>query len=93
MLFLSFIDNKSIALKFETTVFLDMPRDVRVFHNSFTFQMFPKRFSPKNAWFFVAIKLCVFLLALLYNYLLICSLGFLNALKNLSLDLNFVSTS
>ena len=68
MFFLSFIDNKSIALKFETTVFLDIPRDLRVFHNSFTFQMFPKRFSSKNACFFVSIKLCVFLLALLYNF-------------------------
>ena len=25
----------SIALKFETTIFLDIPRDFRIFHNSF----------------------------------------------------------
>ena len=30
----------SIALKFETTVFLDIPRDFRVFHNSLVCQHF-----------------------------------------------------
>ena len=83
----------SIVVKFETTVFLGMPRDFRVFHNSFGFQRLSQRFSSKNGCFIAAINLSASYLAFLYNFLLICSLDFLNTLKSLPFDLGFSSTS
>ena len=55
----------SIPSKFESTVFLGITRDFRVFHDA-------EIFSSKSAHFFVAINFCVSYLAFLYNSLSIC---------------------
>ena len=39
----------SFELKFETTVFLGITRDFRVFHNSFALPILSERFSSKKA--------------------------------------------
>ena len=49
----------SITLKFETIVFLGIPRDFKVFHNSFGLPTISESFSSKNACFFAAINSCV----------------------------------
>ena len=83
----------SIALKFETTVFLSLKRDFRVFRNSFGLPTISESSSSKNTCFFAAIKCFALKLAFLYYSLSIWSFVFLNALKSLSLDLSFSSTS
>ena len=50
-------------------------------------------FSLKNACLFATINFCALYLAFLYDSLLMRSLIFLNALKSLSLNLRFWSTS
>ena len=80
----------SVALKFETTVFLQITRDFRVFHDSFGLPKLLERFSSKNCCFFAAINFCASYLVFLFHSLPICSLIFLNAF--LSLDLSFSST-
>ena len=59
----------SIALKFKTTVFLNIPRVFRVFHNSFDLPTLSENFPSKNACFFAAVIFCVLYLTFLYNYL------------------------
>ena len=56
----------SIALKFETTVFLGIPRDFRVFHNFFGLPTLCESFLSKNACFFAAINFFVSCFAFLY---------------------------
>ena len=54
----------SVALKFETTFFLGIPRGFRVlFHNSFGLPTFSESFSSKNACAFAAINFCASYLA------------------------------
>ena len=48
----------SIALKFETTIFLGIPRDFRVFRNSFGLPTLYESFSSKKACFFAPINFC-----------------------------------
>ena len=57
----------SIALQIETTVFLGIPRDFRVSHNTFGLQTLSERFSSKKACFFAAINFCALYLAFLNN--------------------------
>ena len=82
-----------IALRFEITIFLGIPRDFRMFHNSFCLPMLSESFSSKNACFFAAINFGATYVAFLCNYLSIWSLVFLNVWKSLSLDLSFSNTS
>ena len=81
IVFMSYVNDllSSIALKFETTVFLGIPRDFRIFHNSFGLPTLSESFSSKKACFFAAINFCASYLVFLYNSLLIWSLAFLNA--------------
>ena len=46
----------SIALKFETTVFLGLKRDFRVFRNSFGLPTLSESSSSENTYFFASIK-------------------------------------
>ena len=83
----------SIKLKFETTVFLGILRGFRVFYDSFVLPTLSDSFSSKNSCLFAAINYFPTYLVYLYNSLLIYSLVFLNALKDLFLDLSFSSIS
>ena len=83
----------SIALKFETTVFLGLKRDFRVFRNSFGLPTLSESSSSENTYFFASIKCFALNLAFSYYSLSIWSLVFLNAVKSLSCDLSFSSTS
>ena len=68
----------SLELKFETTVFLGITRDFRVFHNNFALPILSESFSSKKACFFAAINFGASYLAFLYNYLSIWSLEYLS---------------
>ena len=52
IVFMSYVNDLllSIALKFETTAFLGIPRDVRVFHDSFGLPALSESFSSKTLY-------------------------------------------
>ena len=60
IVFMSYVNGllSSIALKFETTVFLGIARDFRVFHSSFVLPTRSESFSSKNTCFFAAFSFC-----------------------------------
>ena len=80
-------DMLSINLQFKTTVFLGIPRDFTVFHNSIGLPTISKSFLVKNACFLAVINVFALYLAFLHNSLSMCSLAFLNALKTVPLVL------
>ena len=59
----------STTLKFEISVFCDMPRDFKVSHSFFGFPIFSDSLSSKNACFFAAINFNVFYFAFLCSSL------------------------
>ena len=73
IVFKSYVNDflSSIVIKFETTVFLGIPRDFRVFHNYFGLPTLSESFSSKKAWFLAVMNFFVLYLAFLYNSLLI----------------------
>ena len=71
IVFKSYVNDllSSIVLKFETTVFLGIPRDFRVFHNYFGLPTLSESFSSKKACFSAASIFSSSYLAFLYNSL------------------------